>query len=114
MAKTILVVFALCLTYVSCQDPTSQACLDATTALGTSDCATQLASGSNAVCSGTCGDLYSDVFDQCGIVSCWSKFIIHQLNSYKHSSMQIKSIKQYFVSSVHKFGHSHCSYHYDL
>ena len=68
MAKAICVVFVLFLTCVNCQDPTSQACLDATTALGTSDCATQLASGSNAVCRGTCGDLYSDVFDQCGLV----------------------------------------------
>ena len=69
MAKAIIAILVLCLTYVNCQDPTSQACLDATTALGTSDCAAQLASGSNAVCSGTCGDLYSDVFDQCGLVS---------------------------------------------
>jgi len=65
---TVFVVLVLYLTYVSCQDPTSQACLDASTALGTSDCAVQLASGSNAVCSGTCGDLYSDLYEQCGLV----------------------------------------------
>ena len=62
------VVLVLCLVSVNCQDPTSQACLDASTALATSDCATQLASGSNAVCSGTCGNLYSNIFSQCGLV----------------------------------------------
>jgi len=70
MAKVIFAVLVLYLTYVNCQDPTSEACTEATEALG--DCATQLASGSNAVCSGTCVNLYRNYFDQCGRVSCSS------------------------------------------
>ncbi|XP_065919546.1 uncharacterized protein [Dysidea avara] len=67
MVKEILVVLMLCLTYVSCQDPTSQACLDATQALAAmTTCATQLAMQNMDACSGTCGDLFRAVGTGCG------------------------------------------------
>ena len=70
MVKEILVVLMLCLTYVSCQDPTSQACLDATQALAAmTTCATQLAMQNMDACSGTCGDLFRAVGTGCGTVS---------------------------------------------
>ena len=70
MAKAIFVVLMLCLTYVNCQDPTSQACLTATQNLAANtDCTTQAAMLNMAVCSGTCADLFAAITTECGTVS---------------------------------------------
>ena len=67
MVKKIIIAFMLCLTRVNCQDPNSQACIDASTAAASNQMCTDLFNSlDRALCSGTCADLYNNVATACG------------------------------------------------
>ena len=69
MVKAIIFAFILCqiMTRVNCQDPDSQACIDASeAAAGNQMCTDLFNSLDSAFCSGTCGDLYDDATTACG------------------------------------------------
>ena len=65
MAKGVLVVFMLSLTYVCCQD--TPECIDAT--IAASGCLSIISAGNTTVCSGNCANLIATYFQECAEVS---------------------------------------------